>query len=100
MRHRKAGRKFGRRTNARKNLFRNLAVSLILHERMTTTLAKAKAVQPIVEKLVTLAREDTDYHRRLARARLGDDDARPVRAPVGCLVVGRREEVRTHVTHI
>jgi len=75
VRHRKAGRKFGRRTNARKNLFRNLAVSLILHERMTTTLAKAKAVQPIVEKLVTLAREDTDYHRRQARARLGDERA-------------------------
>lgn len=75
MRHRKAGRKFSRRTNPRKNLFRNLAVSLILHERIKTTVAKAKEIQPIVERLVTLAREDTEHHRRLALAQLADDRA-------------------------
>lgn len=75
MRHRVAGRKFGRNTNQRKALFRNLAVSLILHERITTTEAKAKTIRPIVEKLVTMSREDTLHHRRLIMARLNDERA-------------------------
>lgn len=75
MRHRVAGRKFGRRTKERKALFRNLAISLILHERMTTTEAKAKTIRPIVEKYVTMAREDTEHRRRLVMARLGDERA-------------------------
>jgi large subunit ribosomal protein L17 len=75
MRHRKAGRKFNRNTDQRKALFRNLAVSLILHERIKTTEAKAKTIRPIVERLVTLAREDTEHHRRLAMARLADERA-------------------------
>jgi large subunit ribosomal protein L17 len=75
MRHRVSGRKFGRNTNQRKALFRNLSVSLILHERITTTEAKAKTVRPIVEKLVTMAREDSDHHRRLVMARLNDERA-------------------------
>ncbi|HLI51991.1 MAG TPA: 50S ribosomal protein L17 [Thermomicrobiaceae bacterium] len=75
MRHRVAGRKFGRNTNQRKALFRGLAISLILHERIKTTEAKAKTVRPIVEKLVTLSREDTEHHRRLAMAKLGDQRA-------------------------
>lgn len=75
MRHRVAGRKFGRNTSQRKALFRNLAVSLILHERITTTEAKAKSIRPIVEKLVTMSREDTLHHRRLIMARLNDERA-------------------------
>ena len=75
MRHRVAGRKFGRNTKQRKALFRNLSVSLILHERITTTEAKAKTVRPVVEKMVTMAREDTEHHRRLIMARLGDERA-------------------------
>ncbi|HEU4793171.1 MAG TPA: 50S ribosomal protein L17 [Nitrolancea sp.] len=75
MRHRVAGRKFGRNTNQRKALFRNLAVSLILHERITTTEAKAKSIRPIVEKLVTMSREDSLHHRRLIMARLNDERA-------------------------
>lgn len=75
MRHRVAGRKFGRNTNQRKALFRNLAVSLILHERITTTDAKAKSIRPIVEKMVTMSREDTLHHRRLIMARLNDERA-------------------------
>jgi large subunit ribosomal protein L17 len=75
MRHRVAGRKFGRNTNQRKALFRNLAVSLILHERITTTEAKAKTIRPIVEKLVTMSREDTQHHRQLVMARLNDERA-------------------------
>lgn len=74
MKHKVMGRKFGRNTNQRKQLLRGLAVSLILNERVTTTEAKAKTVRPIVEKLVTLAREDSEYHRRLAFARLGNND--------------------------
>jgi large subunit ribosomal protein L17 len=75
MRHRVAGRKFGRNTSQRKALFRNLAVSLILHERIQTTEAKAKTIRPVVEKLVTMSREDTEHHRRLVMARLADERA-------------------------
>jgi large subunit ribosomal protein L17 len=75
MRHRVAGRKFGRNTNQRKALLRNLAVSLILNERITTTDAKAKTIRPVVEKLVTMSREDTEHHRRLVMARLADERA-------------------------
>jgi large subunit ribosomal protein L17 len=75
MRHRVAGRKFGRNTNQRKALLRNLAVSLILNERITTTDAKAKTIRPVVEKLVTMSRDDTEHHRRLVMARLADERA-------------------------
>ncbi len=64
MRHQKAGRKFGRNPAQRKALFRQLAISMILHERITTTEAKAKSMRSIVEKLVTIAREDSQAHRR------------------------------------
>jgi large subunit ribosomal protein L17 len=75
VRHRVAGRKFGRNTNQRKALLKGLAVSLIINDRITTTESKAKTVRPIVEKLVTMAREDTEHHRRLAMARLGNEIA-------------------------
>jgi large subunit ribosomal protein L17 len=75
MRHRVAGRKFGRNTNQRKALLRNLAVSLILNERITTTEAKAKTIRPVVEKLVTMSRDDTEHHRRVVMARLADERA-------------------------
>ncbi len=57
MRHRNAGRKFKRSPSHRRMLLRNLATSLLEHGRMETTLAKAKEIQPFVEKLITLARE-------------------------------------------
>jgi large subunit ribosomal protein L17 len=57
MRHRNAGRKFKRSPSHRRMLLRNLATSLLEHGRMETTLAKAKEIQPYVEKLITLARE-------------------------------------------
>ena len=75
MRHRRAGRKFGRNTNQRKALFRGLAASLILNERISTTEAKAKNIRPMVEKLVSMAREDTEHHRRLVMARVGSEAA-------------------------
>jgi large subunit ribosomal protein L17 len=75
VRHRVRGRKFGRNTSQRSALLRGLAVSLILNERVTTTEAKAKTIRPYVEKLVTMARNDTDHHRRLVRSRIGDERA-------------------------
>jgi large subunit ribosomal protein L17 len=70
MRHRKAGRKFGRNPAQRKALLRQLAVSMILHERITTTEAKAKTLRPIVEKLVTIARQDSHAHRHLIMTKI------------------------------
>jgi large subunit ribosomal protein L17 len=57
MRHRNAGRKFKRSPSHRRMLLRNLATALIEHGRIETTLAKAKEVQPFVEKLITLAKD-------------------------------------------
>jgi large subunit ribosomal protein L17 len=75
MRHRVKGRKLGRNAAQRKALMRNLAISLILHERIRTTEAKAKELRPYVEKLVTLSREDSRHARNIAMARLADDRA-------------------------
>lgn len=75
MRHRVAGRKFGRDTGQRKALFKGLAISLILNERVTTTEAKAKSIRPVVEKLVSMSRDDTEYHRRLVMSRIGNESA-------------------------
>jgi large subunit ribosomal protein L17 len=71
MRHLKAGKKLGRSPSHRKALYRNLTMALIQNERIVTTLAKAKAVRPFVEKLITLARRGDLHARRLATARLG-----------------------------
>src|SRR3954453_23815102 len=76
MRHRKAGRKFGRDWQERKALFRQQAISLILNERITTTEAKAKSLRPIVEKLITMAREDNDHNRKVVIDRLVPKPAR------------------------
>lgn len=66
MRHRVAHRKLGRKTEHRISLLRNLAVSLIMHERIRTTLAKAKELRPFAEKLVTLGKKDSLHARRRA----------------------------------
>jgi large subunit ribosomal protein L17 len=71
MRHRKAGYKLGRNTAHRLALYRNLAAALFVHERIVTTLAKAKAVRPFVERLITLAKRGDLHARRLVMARLG-----------------------------
>ena len=75
MRHQKAGYKLGRPTHERIALYRSLMAAIIEHERITTTHAKAKAVQRHVEKLITLARQPTVHHRRLALADLPNKDA-------------------------
>src|SRR5262245_9782125 len=71
MRHRKAGRRLGRNASHRLALMRNLTMALIQHERIITTVEKAKEVRPFVEKLITLAKKGTLHARRLALAKLG-----------------------------
>jgi len=75
MRHRVAGWKLGRTTSHRIAMTRNMASSLIEHERIVTTLPKAKALRPFVEKLVTLAKDPSVHHRRLAFSRLRNREA-------------------------
>lgn len=65
MRHRKANIKLDRSKSTRELLLRNLASSLIIHEKISTTVAKAKAVQPIIEKLVGIAKKNDLTSRRL-----------------------------------
>lgn len=74
MRHRKAGRKLGRSSGHRRALYRNLVTELFRHERIKTTEAKAKAIQPKVEKLITLGKRGTLHARRLAAGRLNDPE--------------------------
>ena len=71
MRHRNSGAKLSRNATHRLALYRNLMKSLIQHERIITTLPKAKAVRPFVERLITIARKNTLHARRLVAARLG-----------------------------
>src|SRR5437667_9426628 len=68
MRHKFAGYKLKRDVSARKALLRNLATSVIDAERVVTTVPKAKAVKPLVERLITLAKQDTLHSRRQAAA--------------------------------
>jgi len=64
MRHRVHGRKLGRTSAHRKAMFRNQLTALFTHERITTTIAKAKDLRPLAEKMVTLARTGTLANRR------------------------------------
>jgi large subunit ribosomal protein L17 len=75
MRHRKSGYKLGRSAEHRKALIRNQMIALIEHRRIETTLAKAKAVQPEMERLLSLAREDTPHARRMALSKLASEHA-------------------------
>ena len=89
MRHRKAGRQLGRNASHRLALMRNLSFALIQHERIITTVEKAKELRPFVEKIITLAKKGTLHARRLVLARLGpvgkarfyDDEGAPVDDP-------------------
>ena len=73
MRHQKTRHKLSRDSAHRKALLANLSKELIEHERIETTLAKAKAVKPDVEKLITLARRGDLHARRQALSALGQD---------------------------
>jgi large subunit ribosomal protein L17 len=68
MRHKKSGYKLGRDIGARRALFKGLVTSVIEEERIITTVAKAKAVRPLVDKMITLAKRDTLHTRRQAAA--------------------------------
>ncbi|MFM5931111.1 MAG: 50S ribosomal protein L17 [Novosphingobium sp.] len=73
MRHKVGHRKLQRTSSHRAALLRNMAASLIKHEQITTTLAKARELRPYAEKLITLAKRGGLSNRRLAHARLLDD---------------------------
>jgi large subunit ribosomal protein L17 len=75
MRHLKRTAKLGRTSEHRNAMLANLVCSLILHKRVTTTLAKAKAARSVAEKLVTLGKSGTLHDRRLAVARLHQESA-------------------------
>ncbi len=75
MRHRKAGVKLKRDLGARRALLRGLVTNVIEEERITTTVPKAKAAKPLVEKMITLAKKDTLHARRQAAAFLVTKEA-------------------------
>ena len=72
MRHQLSGRQLSRNAPHRQAMLRNMAVSLLKHETIRTTLPKAKELRRVVEPLITLAKVDTEAKRRLAFARLRD----------------------------
>ena len=74
MRHGVSGRKLNRHSDERKALFKALAVSLVKHEQIRTTLPKAKDLRPIVEKMITLGKKGGLHRRRQAISYLGDKD--------------------------
>jgi|SRR5580700_7298854 large subunit ribosomal protein L17 len=74
MRHKLSGRQLSRNSSHRHAMLRNMAASLLRHETIHTTLPKAKELRRVVEPLITLAKDDTEAHRRLAFARLRDQD--------------------------
>src|SRR3989338_7242901 len=73
MRHKNSGRGLSRNSSHRKAMFKNMMVSLLKHECIKTTLLKAKELRRFVEPMITLAKEDTLHHRRLAMNRLRDE---------------------------
>ena len=75
MRHRKSGRKLNRNSPQRSALKKSLAISIIEHESIKTTLAKAKEIRGFLEPLVTLAKDNTVANQRLAFARLQSKEA-------------------------
>jgi large subunit ribosomal protein L17 len=75
MRHQHKGRSFNRPKNQRTALMRSLARSLVIHESIATTEAKARELRPFIEKIVSHGRVDTVANRRLIAAKLGNDDS-------------------------
>ena len=75
MRHKVAGYKLGRTTSHRRSLLRNMATSLIMEERIETTVPKAKALRPTVEKMITLGKRGDLAARRQATAYLMTEEA-------------------------
>jgi large subunit ribosomal protein L17 len=74
MRHRKAGSQLGRNASHRRAMLRNMVASLLRHEQVVTTQAKAKAVRPVAEKMITLAKRGGLHARRQAFAYINDKE--------------------------
>ncbi len=75
MRHRNSGRKLNRNSSHRKAMFKNMAASLVQHEVIKTTLAKAKELRGVIEPLITISKIDSVSKRRLVFARIRDREA-------------------------
>ena len=75
MRHRMGARKLNRTSSHRKAMFSNMAVSLLTHEQITTTLPKAKELRRVADKMITLGKRGTLHTRRQAFSFLRDDEA-------------------------
>ena len=74
MKHRIKGRKLNRNSSHRKALLRNMSIALIDHEKIKTTLPKAKELRPFFEKILTISKVDSLSNRRLAYSILGNND--------------------------
>lgn len=83
MKHRQKGKVLDRNKASRVALFRSLALSLILHKKMKTTLAKAKAIRPIVEKFITISKENNLTSRRRLLAKLPEVAVKKLMAEIG-----------------
>ena len=100
MRHRYGGSKLKRNTGARKMLLRNMVTSVINEERIVTTVTKAKAVKPLVEKMITLAKEGTLHSRRRAAGfLLSPDSVKKLFDKLGPRF-GQRTGGYTRITHL
>lgn len=75
MRHRIGGRQFGLASDERQALLKGLLRSMIIYKKIETTEMRAKEIQPLVEKLVTRAKNDSVHARRIARASIGGKSA-------------------------
>ena len=75
MHHRKSGRRLGRKSSHRKAMYSNMAASVLKHELIKTTVAKAKELRRVLEPLITLAKNDSVANRRIAFSRLRDKAA-------------------------
>ncbi len=91
MRHRKTNRKLNRTASHRKAMFMNMAVALIKHEQIKTTVPKAKELRPVVEKLITIGRKGRLHDRRRVYAFLRDE----AMTKKLCDVLGKRYEKRS-----
>jgi large subunit ribosomal protein L17 len=74
MRHRNSGRQLSRNSSHRSAMLKNMAVSLLQHEIIKTTLPKAKELRRVAEPLITMAKSDSVHRRRIAFSRLRDRD--------------------------
>jgi large subunit ribosomal protein L17 len=100
MRHKYAGYKLKRPVDSRNALLRNLTTSVIEHERIVTTVPKAKAVRPWVEKMITLAKEDTLHSRRQAAAILRTPESVKKLFDTLGTRFGQRTGGYTRITHL